>query len=71
MYDYQIGDVVELRSSGPSMTIMGAVDAISGTVRVGWFADSDQYCEAHFHTDCLIPWQSDCDCAEEGLHFAG
>jgi uncharacterized protein YodC (DUF2158 family) len=40
MEQYNIGDVVELKSGGPKMTVMGSVVTTTGVViQCSWFSD--------------------------------
>ena len=58
---YKIGDIVQLKSGGPKMTITAIID---DHVRAAWFAGS-KYEVAHVPMDALVRL------TEEGAQAAG
>lgn len=51
MSEFEIGEVVALRSGGSPMTVLGEDDG--GLVHVGWHTTSGRWEEAFLRTDCL------------------
>jgi uncharacterized protein YodC (DUF2158 family) len=49
MENFIIGDIVQLKSGGPKMTI----EALSTTVFCQWFNEKNELCDGHFQENTL------------------
>lgn len=61
-HEVAVGEIVELKSSGPPMTVLGGCDSC-GEVDVGWF-NFDEELGCVFYTEtfpaaCLKPFEGD------------
>lgn len=50
---FNIGDVVELKSGGPQMTVRGYEPADSQEITCEWFDKDRKLCSKSFHQDTL------------------
>lgn len=53
--NWKIGDVVQLKSGGPKMTISSEKDERDGTVHCEWFDESGQLKAGRFKAQVLAP----------------
>ncbi len=56
-HKFKIGDIVQLKSGGPSMTVRGYEPVDSDEVVCEWF-DKTTFCSKAFHQGTLTTYQS-------------
>ena len=67
IYKYQVGDIVELNSGGPPMTIdridTDYVEDIGQELNCTWFVEADETASAKFYSCMVKPFNQKCpDC---------
>jgi uncharacterized protein YodC (DUF2158 family) len=49
-----VGDVVQLKSGGPKMTVIDAGEALTALATCQWFTDAQLLCEERFPYSALV-----------------